>query len=135
MMPSLLIALSLCVATEALPDIVNQFYQPNRWWTLECKPAARLNCSWEVRRDGTSPFQPVEMETEFVRTPRTRERLPGDVEIFLNAITKGTYGCSCRANGERIPQLQKKVYFYTEGKCAVSPLMEHLDRTRYSKLV
>lgn len=127
-MLSLSMALSLCLFTdaqpEAQPDIVNQLFEPNRWWTLGCESAARWNCSWEVRRDGTSPFQPVKMGTEFVRTPLTRERLPGDVEVYLNAITKGTYRCSCRENDGQIPELQKEVYFYSEGKCGVSPLIE-----------
>ena len=120
----LLIALSLCVATEAQlgHEIENKLFPENSWTTLSCAPVARWNCSWEVRQDGASGFQAVEMESEFLRTPSSRDRLPGDVEIYLNANTMGTYRCWCRTNEDQISELRKEVYYYSQGKGVPSRL-------------
>lgn len=88
-------------------------YAENQRHTLSCDGDrdARLTCLWYVQGDDGGAFHSVTVGTEFVKMGS----LPGDLDVYLNDATKGTYRCSCRMPGEQ--SVRKKVFaFYSAGE-------------------
>ena len=112
------LCMSLSSLTEAQPAMHSHPFEANAWHTLTCRHHQRYNCSWVMRRGGDSTsFRPVELATDFVRAGLW----PGDIQIFLDEDTKGTYKCVCRMPGDQTA-LRRTVYFYSASKW-VRPLI------------
>ena len=112
---SLLLTIFLIVSTAVgQPQVTNTPFRANARHTLSCEREQQWECSWQVQRGGTGPFQTLEVGTELVRA----STLPGDVDILLNEETKGTYECHCRLNGGHEAVVRKRVFFYSAGKWA-----------------
>lgn len=125
---SLLLVLSLSTTAEAQSKVLSHPYEANTWHTLPCE-REQWQCSWEVQRNGPSgSFQPVELGTQFVKAAAS---LPGDLDIFLNEITKGIYRCSCRRDGGQTAEIRTEVYFYSEGKGCIG---RHAGKRGYFRL-
>lgn len=111
---------AFCVTFIALSIVGGQLwpateppYAENQRHTLSCgvDRDVRWTCSWDVQGDDGGAFQPVTVGTEFVKMGM----LPGDLDVYLNDATKGTYQCSCRMPGEQ--SVRKKVFaFYSAGE-------------------
>ena len=101
-----------CWPAEAQPTVLSHPFKANTWHTLDCYHDRQWNCSWELRRgDDANSFQPVELGTPLVKMGR----LPGDLQIFLNETTKGTYRCTCHLEGEQSTEHRKIVYLFSQG--------------------
>ena len=101
-----------CWPAEAQPTVLSHPFKANTWHTLDCYHDRQWNCSWELRRgDDANSFQPVELGTPLVKMGR----LPGDLQIFLNETTKGTYRCTCHLEGEQRTEHRKIVYLFSQG--------------------